>query len=72
MNAVGADLRDMLAAGWEIVGFQSSITQLERASETDGYVILLKRGPDVAMCTVMYDDTGLAPQRIYYLTGERE
>jgi hypothetical protein len=68
MNGAAADLREMLEGGWEITGFQSSITQLERSSETDGYAILLKRGPDIAIATVMYTDEGLKVDAIHYLT----
>jgi hypothetical protein len=68
MNGAAADLREMLAQGWEVTGFQSSITQLERSSETDGYAILLRRGPDLAIAMVMYADEGLHVERIHYLT----
>ena len=68
MNGAAAELREMLASGWEVTGFQTSITQLERASETDGYAVLLKRGPDLAIVTVMYTDQGLQPDHIHYLT----
>jgi hypothetical protein len=68
MNGAAADLREMLAHGWEVTGFQSSLTQLERASETDGYAILLRRGPDLAIATVLYTDEGLQVDRIHYLT----
>ena len=68
MNGAAAELREMLSSGWDVVALQSSITQLERASETDGYAILLRRGPDLAICTVMYSDQGLQPDHIHYLT----
>jgi hypothetical protein len=71
MNGVAADLRELLAAGWEVTGFQPSVTTVESGTETDGYMILLKRGSDLAMCAVMYDDQGYTPVHIYYLTRER-
>jgi hypothetical protein len=72
MTGAAADLREMLAQGWEVAGFQSSITQLERSSETDGYTILLRRGPDLAIATVMYTDEGLQVDQIHYLTKFRD
>jgi hypothetical protein len=72
MNGAASDLREMLAQGWEITGFEASITQLERASETDGYAILMKRGPDLAIATVMYTDEGLKVDQIHYLTAFKD
>ena len=70
MNGVAVELKKMLSSGWEVIGFQQSITQLERASETDGYTILLQRGADLAIAAVMYQDESLAVARIDYLTGD--
>jgi len=70
MTGEASALKAMLSSGWEVIGFQQSITQLERASETDGYTILLQRGTDLAIAAVMYQDEGLAVTRIHFLTGE--
>lgn len=66
-------LASLLAAGWEVKGFQQTV-DLNRdddctASVTSGYSILIQNYSQMAIVNLSYGNGGLDIRDITYLTG---
>jgi hypothetical protein len=69
----GGKLRDLLATGWEVKGFQSDFSMNDKASgRTSGASILLQKGSDLAIAMTSFDaTTGEAQLSVEIITEDR-
>ncbi|MDP1729868.1 MAG: hypothetical protein Q8L54_01560 [Devosia sp.] len=76
MSWEGGKLRDLLAKGWEVKGFQSDFSMSETSGKTlgrtSGASILLQKGSDLAIATTSFDArTGKGHLSVEIITEDR-
>jgi hypothetical protein len=68
----GGKLRDLLATGWEVKGFQSDFSMGETSGRTSGSSILLQKGSDLAIAITSFDaGTGKGHLSVEIITEDR-
>ncbi|MEJ0026012.1 MAG: hypothetical protein WDN01_08290 [Rhizomicrobium sp.] len=68
--SAASQLKDMLAQGWKVAGFQQTTAMSAETDgpETDGFYLLLQKDSDLAVCWAAHSGDSIAVTSINILT----